>query len=273
MKSYLLEHYKKKYGSGGKKTPVRKTGMWYQEGDVVVPSNEITMKGPNGEKDYFDSPIMGIGLRSGESQVMLPGEDYFFPNDDAVLEKKMQKGARINSSLEGISPLGDFYYNVRGSLGNLRAGVNAETNIMNPMASQLNPYLALDGFNLSYNPDALEVSYRGDKGKALLKQTKDKTTEAELQLMLGKMQLDANAQLNQGKLTGFGLSGDYQVNPNLSLYGNLNYIPGQPSDYGVGFRFNKFFQGGGMAIPGVNGTVVAAPMSLKEAYKKKKKKK
>jgi hypothetical protein len=98
MKSYLFEHYKKKYASGGKKVPVRKTGMWYQKGDVVVPSNEITMKGPKGEKDYFDSPIVGIGLQSGQSQVMLPGEDYFFPQDEAVLEKKMQMGAKSKPS-------------------------------------------------------------------------------------------------------------------------------------------------------------------------------
>lgn len=92
MKSSLFEHYKKKYGSGGK-LPVRKTGMWYQDGDVVVPSNEITMKGPDGEKDYFDSPILGIGLLSGETQLMEPGKDYLFPNDEAVMEtKKFQSG-------------------------------------------------------------------------------------------------------------------------------------------------------------------------------------
>lgn len=94
MKSYLFEHYKKKYGSGGK-LPVRKTGMWYQDGDVVVPSNEITMKGPDGEEDYFDSPILGIGLLSGDTQVMEPGKDYLFPKDNAVLEKKMQQGAQV----------------------------------------------------------------------------------------------------------------------------------------------------------------------------------
>jgi len=92
MKSSLFEHYKKKYSLGGK-LPVRKTGMWYQDGDVVVPSNEITMKGPDGEKDYFDSPILGIGLLSGDTQVMQPGEDYLFPNDEAVMEtKKFQSG-------------------------------------------------------------------------------------------------------------------------------------------------------------------------------------
>lgn len=96
MKSSLFEHYKKKYAAGGK-VPVRKTGMWYQDGDVVVPSNDITMKGPNGEKDYFDSPILGIGLLSGDTQIMEPGKDYLFPKDNAVLEKKMQMGAKVAS--------------------------------------------------------------------------------------------------------------------------------------------------------------------------------
>jgi hypothetical protein len=39
----------------------------------------------------------------------------------------------------------------------------------------------------------------------------------------------------------------------------------------VRFNVNQF-QGGGMSIPGVQGTVVAAPTTLKEAYKKRKKK-
>lgn len=274
MKSSLFEHYKKKYGSGGKKLPVRKTGMWYQEGDVVVPSNEITMKGPNGEKDYFDSPIMGIGLQSGESQIMLPGEDYFFPKDEAVLETKMQKGAKFSSSLRDVNPSGDFSYDLRGSLGNLRAGFNARTNLMNPMESQFNPYVSLGGFDLNYSPDVLEASYEGNKGRATVRQTKDKLTEAELELTLGKMQLNTNAELSQGKLTGFGLSGNYQINPNLSLYGNFNYVPGEANQYGAGFRFNKSFQGGGMAIPGVNGVVVSAmPTTIRDAYKSKKKKK
>jgi hypothetical protein len=87
MKSSLFEHYKKKYTIGGK-TPIRKTGMWYQNGDVVVPSSEITMKGPEEEKDYFDSPILGIGMLSGDTQVMQPGQEYSFPNDNAVFETK-----------------------------------------------------------------------------------------------------------------------------------------------------------------------------------------
>jgi hypothetical protein len=82
------------------KVPVDKTGMWYQDGNVVVPSNQITMKGPNGEPNYFNSPIMGIGMQSGQTQVMQPGREYFFPNDNSVYERKMQSG--------GLFPVGPY---------------------------------------------------------------------------------------------------------------------------------------------------------------------
>lgn len=77
------------------KTPVSNTGMWYQNDPVVVPSNKITMKGPNGELDYFDSPIMGIGMQSGQKQIMQPGREYSFPNDNFVYERKMQSGGEL----------------------------------------------------------------------------------------------------------------------------------------------------------------------------------
>ena len=79
------------------KVPVSKTGMWYQDGDVVVPSNQITMKGPNGESDYFNSPIMGTGMQSGQTQVMYPGREYSFPNDNSVYETKMQIGGETST--------------------------------------------------------------------------------------------------------------------------------------------------------------------------------
>lgn len=85
------------------KVPVSKTGMWYQNGDVVVPSNQITMKGPQGQLDYFDSPIMGTGMQSGQTQVMQPGREYSFPNDNSVYERKMQNGGSLlinNSTVE-----------------------------------------------------------------------------------------------------------------------------------------------------------------------------
>jgi hypothetical protein len=83
------------------KTPVKSTGMWYQDGDVVVPSNQITMKGPQGQPNYFNSPILGIGMQSGQQQVMQPGREYLFPNDQSVFETKMQNGGWLDQYQDG----------------------------------------------------------------------------------------------------------------------------------------------------------------------------
>ena len=89
------------------KTPVKSTGMWYQEGDVVVPSNQITMKGPQGQPNYFNSPILGVGMQSGQQQVMQPGREYLFPNDQSVYETKMQNGGETSTEQnpERINPV------------------------------------------------------------------------------------------------------------------------------------------------------------------------
>ena len=97
MKKSLLDYYKMKYGAGGK-VPVRKTGMWYQEGDVVVPSNEITMEGPQEQPDYFKKPILGIGIPSGKVVEMMPGGKYKFKGDKAVYEtRKYQTGKPVKN--------------------------------------------------------------------------------------------------------------------------------------------------------------------------------
>jgi hypothetical protein len=101
------------------KTPVKSTGMWYQEGDVVVPSNQITMKGPQGQLDYFDSPIMGTGMQSGQTQVMQPGREYLFPNDQSVYETKMQGGG-----ISGNSELAlDVASMIPGPVGMMASGL------------------------------------------------------------------------------------------------------------------------------------------------------
>jgi hypothetical protein len=101
------------------KVPVNKTGMWYQDGDVVVPSNQITMKGPNGESNYFSSPIMGTGMQSGQTQVMYPGREYSFPNDNSVYETKMQGGG-----ISGNSELAlDLASMIPGPVGMMASGL------------------------------------------------------------------------------------------------------------------------------------------------------
>lgn len=101
------------------KVPVSKTGMWYQDRDVVVPSNQITMKGPQGQLDYFDSPIMGTGMQSGQTQVMQPGGEYSFPNDNSVYERKMQGGG-----ISGNSELAlDLASMIPGPVGMMASGL------------------------------------------------------------------------------------------------------------------------------------------------------
>ena len=73
--------------------PKSKTGLWNKQlNRVIVPSNRITMKGPNGEKDFFKRPVLGKGLQTGKTVVMQPGKEYKFPGDKEVLETRMQDG-------------------------------------------------------------------------------------------------------------------------------------------------------------------------------------
>jgi hypothetical protein len=108
-------------------TPVDETGMWYQNDDVIVPSNKITMKGPNGEDDYFEKPILGVGMQSGKQVMMQPGEDYEFPEDREVYETQMQLGGStgFGMALEAATyvpgPIG-MYASGASSLSNLYQG-------------------------------------------------------------------------------------------------------------------------------------------------------
>jgi hypothetical protein len=80
----------------GKKIEVSKKGLWDKnKKQVIVPSNRITMKGPNGEQDFFKKPVVATGLQSGQKVVMQPGGEYYFPNDRAVHEVRMQGGGSV----------------------------------------------------------------------------------------------------------------------------------------------------------------------------------
>lgn len=278
MKSSLYEHYRQKYKVGGK-TPTRKTGMWYRDGDVIVPSNQITMKGPQGQLDYFDFPIMGTGMQSGQTQVMQPGGEYSFPNDNSVYERKMQNGGGLNKyqvggiQLEGFTPSGDVNYSSSASAGPLNFKVSSGTNVVTRKQKELFPKVGLDleNFNVLYDPESLNVGLRGSKG--YLDATRDletKNTNINAGLNYKKFNIDANAFLEKDKLANIGASARYQVNPNLAFTGDINYTPGQGSpNYNVGFKYSKSFQAGGMSIPGVNGSIVASlPDSPKESIRK-----
>jgi hypothetical protein len=77
--------------------PVSKLGLWDKnKNKVIVPSNRITMKGPKGEQDFFKKPVLATGLQSGKKVMMQPGREYYFPEDEAVFETKMQDGGKID---------------------------------------------------------------------------------------------------------------------------------------------------------------------------------
>ena len=60
-------------------------GLWDKsKKKVIVPSNRITMKGPNGEQDFFKRPVLATGLQSGKQVMMQPGGEYYFPEDKQV---------------------------------------------------------------------------------------------------------------------------------------------------------------------------------------------
>ena len=72
---------------------VSNVGLWDKsKKKVIVPSNRITMKGPKGEQDFFKRPVLATGLQSGKQVMMQPGREYYFPEDKAVFEKRMQRG-------------------------------------------------------------------------------------------------------------------------------------------------------------------------------------
>ena len=85
----------------GKKIDVSKKGLWDKNRkQVIVPSNRITMKGPNGEQDFFKKPVIATGLQSGQRVMMQPGGEYYFPNDKAVHEVRMEEGGIIQPFLK-----------------------------------------------------------------------------------------------------------------------------------------------------------------------------
>jgi hypothetical protein len=229
-------------------TPVDETGMWYQNDDVIVPSNKITMKGPNGEDDYFEKPILGVGMQSGKQVMMQPGEEYEFPEDKEVYETQMQLGGRINN----VSPRGDVDFSV-GNKNKLSGQVVGSINAPSLQMNSLTPRLAYSnkGFNANVSPGAFGAGYEGEKGYIDYNQStagKDTYRTASAGYNTERVNLNANATMRNNMLENAGIEGSYQVTPNLSLSGNYNINKGEQGtdkNYFAGFRYTKSFEEGG----------------------------
>jgi hypothetical protein len=229
-------------------TPVDETGMWYQNDDVIVPSNKITMKGPNGEDDYFEKPILGVGMQSGKQVMMQPGEDYEFPEDKEVYETQMQLGGRIDN----VSSRGDVDFSV-ASKNKLSGQVVGSINAPSLQMNSLTPRLAYSnkGFNANVSPSGFGAGYEGDKGYIDYNQStagKDTYRTASAGYNTERVNLNANATMRNNMLENAGVEGSYQVTPNLSLSGNYNINKGEQGtdkNYFAGFRYTKSFEEGG----------------------------
>ena len=75
---------KNKKEEGGYQIPVSPNGVYeFPNQKVIVPtSGEITMKN-------VDYPLKGTSLETGETKLMKPNQDYFFPNTQTVLEEPL----------------------------------------------------------------------------------------------------------------------------------------------------------------------------------------
>jgi hypothetical protein len=222
--------------------------MWYQNDDVIVPSNKITMIGPNGEDDYFEKPILGVGMQSGKQVMMQPGEEYEFPEDKEVYETQMQLGGRIDN----VSPRGDVDFSV-GNKNKLSGQVVGSINAPSLQMNSLTPRLAYSnkGFNANVSPGGFGAGYEGEKGYIDYNQStagKDTYRTASAGYNTERVNLNANATMRNNMLENAGIEGSYQVTPNLSLSGNYNINKGEQGtdkNYFAGFRYTKSFEDGG----------------------------
>jgi hypothetical protein len=223
-----------------KPVPVSNTGMWFQDKDVVVPSNKITMKGPEGEEDYFKEPIIGIGMQSGKEIVMQPGKEYYFPEDKAVYEKKMQTGGNLKFALDAASFIPGYVGMGASALGmgfNLYEGdyVGAALDAANIVSGGL-----AKGFKAASQTAKVAGVNRTAKNMA----DKSKFFSAASNPNIYKT---ASLVRDYPSPNNYNRPGGYQDNTRLAPI----VRPIKPK-----------MQMGGMSIPGINGTVVASSSSL-----------
>jgi hypothetical protein len=80
---------KNKKEEGGYQLPISPNGVYdFPNQKVIVPtSGEITMKN-------VEYPLKGTSLETGETKLMKPNQDYFFPNTQTVLEEPLTENER-----------------------------------------------------------------------------------------------------------------------------------------------------------------------------------
>ena len=182
-------------------------------------SNPVISKTASVGRDYLGT----VGSSPYNNTMRVPQRD----NTQVVMRPnpsrpRMPNGGSV--SLDNISPEGSVGYSYSPSFKSLRGKLQGSTNILSGKQEYITPSVGASykNLNVDYTPGNLAAS-----------------------VMSNKLNVNAEANFNKNKLVGSAVAGNYQLNPNLSVYGNVNYTPKEPVNYGVGFRYNKSFKEGG----------------------------
>jgi hypothetical protein len=137
-------------------------------------------------------------------------------------KRKMPNGGFV--SLDNVSPDGNIDYSYSPYFKSLRGKLQGSTNILSGKQNYITPSIGASykNFEADYTPGSVSASFMGDR-----------------------LNIDAEANFDKNKLMSSAVSSNYQINPNFSVYGNVNYTPKEPVNYGVGFRYSKSFNEGG----------------------------
>lgn len=169
------------------------------------------------------------------------------------LKRRYADGGPIKPSakLTNVNPQGQASYQAGLQSGPVNLNFKGSTSLPQFKNTSLQPSIDYKAKSLSVylSPENVGGSYRG-KSTYLNADYNMPTQQTSLGAGYNsdKLSVDANANLDKTKLMGAGVSANYNVTPNLSLFGDLewNKDSGQsPSSYNVGFSYKKAFKDGG----------------------------
>jgi hypothetical protein len=194
----------------------------YIPGPVGKGFNAISMMRAAGNDNYNQGLDLVPGKKANTLSVVndiyniANAKPYKYPG------RKMPNGGSV--SVDNVSPDGSVDYSYSPSFKSLRGKLQGSTNILSGKQNYITPSVGASyrNFNVDYTPGNVRASIMGNR-----------------------LNVDAEANFDKSKLVNSVVSGNYQVNPNLSVYGNVNYTPKEPINYGVGFRYSKSFSEGG----------------------------
>lgn len=169
------------------------------------------------------------------------------------LKRRYADGGPIKPSakLNSVDPRGQASYQAGLQSGPVNLNFKGSASLPQFKNTSLQPSIDYKAKSLSayLSPENVGGSYQG-KSTYLNADYNIPTQQTSLSAGYNsdKLSVDANANLDKTKLMGAGVSANYNITPNLSLFGDLEWNPDQvkgPAAYNVGFSYKKAFGSGG----------------------------